>query len=48
VIDGLDHLGAPGNPGLEEAAKRIADMAEWIDETGKALFAKWDALLAHT
>jgi argininosuccinate lyase len=45
IINGLGHLGAPGNPGLDEAAGRVTSVEKWVSETRTALFAKWEALL---
>jgi hypothetical protein len=45
IINGLSHLGAPGNPGLKEARKRIAVAAKIIIERREFLLEKWDALL---
>jgi argininosuccinate lyase len=45
ILDGLRHLGAPGNPGLKEAEARIAAMSKWIEETQAELEAKWKALV---
>ncbi len=45
-IAGLTHLGAPGNPGLKEAKKRIAEVADWTGKTQQNLHTCWDELLA--
>ncbi|MCP4605427.1 MAG: argininosuccinate lyase [Proteobacteria bacterium] len=39
------HLGAPGNPGLDEAKKRITKVADWGEKTQKKLHSCWDELL---
>jgi argininosuccinate lyase len=45
ILDGLSHLGAPGNPGLTEARARIDVAAEKTESTRTALFEKWDGLI---
>ena len=45
ILEGLSHLGAPGNPGLTEARHRIEAAREKIDAAQKHLFEKWTALL---
>lgn len=45
IIEGLSHLGAPGNPGLDQAQGRLEAVDEWLTETQSGLMAKWDALL---
>ena len=47
VINGLTHLGAPGNPGLKEAEKRIKPLSDWIKATEDSLNAKWEHLLSE-
>lgn len=45
VISGLKHLGAPGNPGLDEAEERARKVLTWLETTFKTLQSKWQALL---
>ncbi len=45
MIAGLNHLGAPGNPGLEEARARADTVATWVDETRQKLEGCWSDLL---
>ncbi len=45
ILEGLSHLGAPGNPGLLEARQRIDAAREKIYAAQKHLFEKWTALL---
>ncbi|MCP4680129.1 MAG: argininosuccinate lyase [Deltaproteobacteria bacterium] len=45
IIAGLNHLGAPGNPGLDEARIRADTVAVWVNETRKDLEDCWDDLL---
>lgn len=45
IVAGLQHLGAPGNPGLEEAEARISALTTWVDETRSRLDTAWNDLL---
>ncbi len=45
IFKGLGHLGAPGNPGLKEAAARIDQLGNWVDETRAELLTRWEMLL---
>ncbi len=45
VLAGLQHLGAPGNPGIEEAKDRIARLSGWVDDTRSRLDAVWRDLM---
>lgn len=45
VLATLTHLGAPGNPGLNEAAERLSAARAWAEDQSARLFAAWKALL---
>jgi argininosuccinate lyase len=47
VLKSLGHLGAPGNPGLKEAAARIDALTDWVDATLAELLATWALLLGR-
>ncbi len=45
VVADLNHLGAPGNPGLEQAKQKADAVQSWVSETQAGLQKQWNALL---
>jgi argininosuccinate lyase len=45
LVADLGHLGAPGNPGLDQAKKKADAIQSWVTETQNALQTQWNALL---
>jgi argininosuccinate lyase len=45
VVTDLNHLGAPGNPGLEQAQQKADTIQSWVSETQATLQKQWNALL---
>jgi argininosuccinate lyase len=45
VVTDLNHLGAPGNPGLEQAKQKADTIQSWVSETQATLQKQWNALL---
>ncbi len=41
----LNHLGAPGNPGLDQAKEKAEAIQSWVTKTQNALQTQWSALL---
>jgi argininosuccinate lyase len=45
LVADLNHLGAPGNPGLDQAKKKAEAIQSWVTETQNALQTQWHSLL---
>lgn len=45
IIEGLSHLGAPGNPGFKEIGAVLDSHVEWIKKTRHVLKSAWDDIL---
>jgi argininosuccinate lyase len=45
AIAAMDHLGAPANPGLDEALTRVNAVETWTNATSSALTISWNKLL---
>jgi argininosuccinate lyase len=45
IVTDLGHLGAPGNPGLDQAKQKAVTIQSWVKHTQTSLHTQWKALL---